>query len=134
MLFQWVLQNRNSAYKIVDTKFQLRNFLKMRCLSCRKCSEDSKTFRGLKIGSLLRKLYACLACKTAQCYFNGFCKTEIISTSYFLKMRHLSCRKCSEDSKTFRRLKIGSLLRCYMHFSMAKRLFQWVQNRNPTKF
>ena len=35
----------------VDTKFQFRQ-------SCRKCSEDSKTFRGLKIGPLLRKLYA----------------------------------------------------------------------------
>ena len=44
--------------EFVETKFQFCNFLKMTCLSCRKCSEDFKTFRGLKIGPLLRKLYA----------------------------------------------------------------------------
>ena len=38
MLFQWVCETR--------------------ILSCRKCSEDSKTFRGLKIGPLLRELWA----------------------------------------------------------------------------
>ena len=46
------------SYGFVKTKFQFRNFLKMLYLSCRKCSEDSKTFHGLKIGLLLRELWA----------------------------------------------------------------------------